>query len=158
MVEPVFQPVEDIGLGFGGLAVPVVTNEQRAFTAAQEIHCADKTVQTTRQKADLCQPVDRQAFRSDGEGSGPLRPFAEKYTPPIPGEKAQHRLDRSCARHPGRGIRYRDIEIDLAGPAVLSVQLTETLVSPALTSAARTTRSIPFSEGCSPREASWSNA
>src|SRR3546814_15390909 len=37
--EPVFQPVEDVGLGFGSLAIPVVTDEQRAFTAAQEIDC-----------------------------------------------------------------------------------------------------------------------
>src|SRR3546814_5300574 len=62
--EPVFQPVEDVGLGFGSLAIPVVTDEQRAFTAAQEIDCADETVQTAGQEADLCQPVDRQAFRS----------------------------------------------------------------------------------------------
>src|SRR3546814_3075504 len=93
--EPVFQPVEDVGLGFGSLAIPVVTDEQQAFTAAQEIDCADETVQTAGQQADLCQPVDRQAFRSDSEGSGPLRPVAAENTPPVPGEKAQHRNNRT---------------------------------------------------------------
>src|SRR3546814_12435672 len=94
--EPVCQPVEDVGLGFGSLAIPVVTDEQRAFTAAQEIDCADETVQTAGQEADLCQPVDRQAFRSDSEGSGPLRPVAGEDTPPVPGEKAQQ--DRKSTR------------------------------------------------------------
>src|SRR3546814_13552861 len=80
-------------------------------------------VQTARQEADLCQPVDRRAFLGDSEGSGPLRPVAEEDTPPVPGEKAQHRLNRSRARRPGRRGGHRDVEIDLAGPAVLSVQL-----------------------------------
>src|SRR3546814_7152109 len=91
--EPVFQPVEDLGLVFGSLAIPVVTDEQRAFTAAQEIDCADETVQTAGREAALCQLVDRQTFRSDNEGSGPLRPVADEDTPPVPATKAQHTLN-----------------------------------------------------------------
>src|SRR3546814_12779946 len=52
--EPVFQPVEAVGLGFGSLALPVVIAEQRAFTAAQAIDCDNENVHTAEQEAELC--------------------------------------------------------------------------------------------------------
>src|SRR3546814_15988760 len=40
--EPVFQPVADVGLGFGSLAIPEVSDEKRALTAARESDCAEQ--------------------------------------------------------------------------------------------------------------------